>query len=110
MILVIFEVTMKSGQAGRYFDLAAALRREVEGVDGFISVERFESVTTPGKYLSLSLWRDEAAVEAWRGHKGHREAQILGRNEIFADFRITVAKPLRSYTMEEPSPHTNAKG
>ncbi len=97
MIAVIFEVTMKPGKADAYFDLAAALRPELEKIDGFISVERFESLAAPGKYLSISFWRDEEAVAAWRAHPGHAAAQARGREEIFADFRIRVARVLRDY-------------
>jgi heme-degrading monooxygenase HmoA len=101
MIVVVFEVTMKEGQGPRYFDLAAALRPELAEIDGFLSVERFQSLTTPDRYVSISFWRDAAVIEQWRTHEGHRLAQTLGKNEIFADFRITVAEALRSYTLTE---------
>ena len=101
MIVVVFEVTTKAGKAEAYFDLAAALRPELEQVDGFISVERFESLTTPGKYVSLSFWRDEDAVAAWHGTANHAAAQSRGKSEIFEDFRITVAESIRSYTMAD---------
>ena len=97
MIAVIFEVTPREGMADRYFDLAAELRPELEGVDGFLSVERFESRSTPGKFLSLSFWRDAEAVAAWREHAGHRQAQASGKAELFADFRIRVAEVGRDY-------------
>ena len=74
-----------------YLDLAAALRRDLEAIDGFISVERFESLTEPGKLLSLSFWRDEAAVAAWRNLATHRAAQTKGRGGIFADYRLRIA-------------------
>ena len=99
MIAVIFEVSPRPGRADRYFDLAADLRCELEKIDGFVSVERFESVSTPGKYVSLSFWRDEEAVRAWREHLGHREAQRRGQQEIFADYRIRVARVVRDYGM-----------
>jgi heme-degrading monooxygenase HmoA len=98
MIVVVFQVTMREGRAQQYFDLAAELRADAEQVDGFISVERFESLSTPGKYLSVSFWRDEAAVRAWREHLRHRRAQELGKREIFEDFRISVAEVVRDYT------------
>lgn len=101
MIVVVFQVEMREGKAPAYFDLAAELRKELEGIDGFLSVERFESLNTPGKYLSLSFWRDEEAVKAWRAHAGHRMAQNLGKREFFADFRISVAEVLRDYAMAE---------
>jgi heme-degrading monooxygenase HmoA len=101
MIVVVFEVTMKDGQGPRYFDLAASLRPELERIDGFLSVERFQSLATPGKYVSISFWRDAAAVDAWRAHAGHGAAQRLGKTEVFADFRITVAEAIRSYTLAE---------
>lgn len=101
MIVVVFEVTPKPGKAQDYFDLAAALRPELEQVDGFISVERFESLAAPGKYVSLSYWRDAEAVAAWHGTMNHAAAQRRGKSEIFADFRITVAESLRSYTMAD---------
>ena len=100
MIAVIFQVEPNSGRGHEYFDLAAALKPEVEAIDGFISVERFESVNNPGKYVSLSFWRDEAAVAAWRRHVEHQAAQAKGKAEIFRDFRITVAEVVRDYDMQ----------
>ena len=99
MIAVIFEVWPKAGKAAEYCDLAASLKPTLETIDGFISIERFESVTTRGKFLSLSFWRDEAAVQAWRNVEGHRMVQTKGRSEIFADYRIRVAGVMRDYGM-----------
>ena len=96
MIAVIFEVTMKDGKADAYFDLAASLKPDLEAIDGFVSVERFASTTTPGKYVSLSFWRDEAAITAWRDHPEHGLAQARGKEEIFSDFRIRVASVMLS--------------
>ena len=100
MIVVIFEVQPTELGASRYFDMAAELRPELEKQDGFISIERFESLVMPGKFVSISYWRDEAAVVEWRGHDGHAAAQALGKNELFADDRITVAQSLRVYGPE----------
>ena len=100
MIVVVFEVTPKPGRAQDYFDLAAELRPELEKIDGFISVERFESRTEEGKYLSLSVWRDEEAVRAWRVVAEHQTAQNKGKSEIFADYRIRVAEVVRDYGFE----------
>jgi heme-degrading monooxygenase HmoA len=97
VIAVIFEVTPKHGHEAAYFSMAESLRETLQSIDGFISVERFESVTTPGKFLSLSFWRDEEAVRAWRITLPHRAAQSRGRNEIFADYRLRVAEVLRDY-------------
>jgi heme-degrading monooxygenase HmoA len=99
MIAVIFQVEAKPGRGQDYFDIAAELKAEVEAIDGFISVERFESVSNPGKYVSLSFWRDEAAVAAWRQHLRHQAAQAKGKSEIFRDFRIIVAEVVRDYDM-----------
>jgi heme-degrading monooxygenase HmoA len=101
MIAVIFEVWPKPERRRDYLDLAAALRRDLEAIDGFISVERFESLTEPGKLLSLSFWRDEAAVAAWRTLAAHRAVQIKGRGGIFADYRLRVAAVLRDYGMAD---------
>lgn len=98
---VIFELTPAAGQRDSYLDLAAALKDDLTTVDGFISVERFESLTTPGKYVSLSFWRDEAAVDAWRARAGHREAQRRGRGKILADYRLRVANVVRDYGMTD---------
>lgn len=100
MIAVIFEVWPAEGRKSAYLDLAAALREELERVDGFISVERFESLTEPGKLLSLSFWRDEDAVRAWRNHAEHRETQARGRAGVFADYRLRVAAVRRDYGMQ----------
>lgn len=99
MFAVIFEVQPHDNKAGAYLDLAARLRPELEHIDGFISVERFESLSQKGKYVSISYWRDEAAVQAWRSHLQHQEAQRKGRQDIFADYRIRVAHILRDYGM-----------
>ncbi len=101
MIAVIFEVEMKAGREQEYFDLAAKLRSELEKIDGFISVERFESLTHEGKYVSLSFWRDEDAVSRWRNHAEHQMAQRRGKSEIFSDFRIRVADVIRDYTLAD---------
>ena len=101
MIAVIFEVTPAPDHQGAYLDAAAALRPLVENVDGFISVERFESLTNPGKLLSVSFWRDEAAVEAWRKLPEHRAMQQLGRSRYFADYRLRIAEVSRDYGMKE---------
>ena len=101
MHVVVFEVTMKDGKSQDYFDLAASLRPELEQIEGFISVERFESVVTPSKFLSLSFWEDEAAVIRWHKDAGHGLAQQRGKAEIFADFKISVARVERQYTMSE---------
>ena len=101
MIAVIFEVTPAAGQRERYLATAAALRSKLETIDGFISVERFESLTQPGKMLSLSFWRDEAAVAQWREVAEHRGAQRLGRDSVFDDYRLRVASVVRDYGMFE---------
>jgi heme-degrading monooxygenase HmoA len=101
MIAVIFEVRPAAGQTDRYLDLAAALRPTLEGVDGFLSVERFRSLSDPGKLLSLSFWRDEAAVQAWRNTPAHRATQAEGRATVFADYRLRIADVVRDYGMSD---------
>ncbi|MEQ1772409.1 MAG: antibiotic biosynthesis monooxygenase [Burkholderiales bacterium] len=118
MIAVIFEVQPAEGRAAEYFEIAASLRTELAKLDGFISIERFESVTAPGKFVSISFWRDEAAVAAWRNVEGHRMAQAKGRGNghdgIFADYRIRVASVMRDYSMnardEAPADSRNKHG
>lgn len=99
MIAVIFEVWPKPDQRQTYLDIAAALRPQLERIEGFISIERFESLTEPGKILSLSFFRDETAVAAWRNVEGHRRAQAKGRAEVFADYRLRIAGVMRDYGM-----------
>ena len=101
MIAVIFEVWPTDGRTSEYFDLAASLRNDLAKIDGFISIERFESLTAKGKYLSLSFWRDEEAVSAWRNLERHRNAQVIGRGGVFADYRLRVASVMRDYGMQE---------
>ncbi len=101
MIAVIFEVTPAEGRWQEYLDLAAELRPELEMVDGFISVERFQSLTNPDKILSLSIWRDEEAVARWRNHAGHRRTQAKGRAGVFAGYRLRVAGVIRDYGMAD---------
>ncbi len=101
MIAVIFEVTPKEGMTDPYLDMAAEMRPLAEAIDGFVSVERFQSLTKPGKLLSLSIWRDEAALEEWRKLAAHRRAQTAGRSRLFDDYRLRVAGIIRDYGMTE---------
>lgn len=101
MIAVIFEVWPAEGRKQNYLDLAGELRRDLHRIDGFISIERFESLSEPGKILSLSFWRDDDAVAAWRGLSAHRAAQVDGRRGIFRDYRLRVAGVIRDYGMVE---------
>lgn len=101
MIAVIFEVWPADGEQNHYLDLAAALREDLNQVDGFLSVERFQSLTAPGKLLSLSFWRDEAAVAAWRNQTAHRATQAEGRGGVFSNYRLRVANVLRDYGLTE---------
>jgi len=101
MIAVIFEVVPREGHYDAYLAIAAGLREHLEQIDGFVSVERFQSLTQPGKILSLSIWRDEEAVRRWRNLDEHRRAQALGRDSVFAGYRLRVAQVLRDYGMDE---------
>ena len=101
MHVVIFEVRPKAGRREDYLEIAGALRSELERIDGFISVERFASLTDDGKILSLSFWRDEEALVRWRNHAEHQAAQGRGRHEIFADYRLRIAAVVRDYGLHE---------
>jgi heme-degrading monooxygenase HmoA len=101
MIAVIFEVWPKQDERQTYLDIAAALRPQLEKIDGFISVERFESLTEPGKILSLSFFRDEAAIAAWRNIEAHRAAQAKGRAGVFDNYRLRIAGVIRDYGMRD---------
>jgi heme-degrading monooxygenase HmoA len=114
MIAVIFELEPHVGQSARYFEWAGALQASLMDLDGFISIERFESVGQPGRYLSLSFWRDEAAVSQWRNMAAHRAAQGEGRSRIFAHYRLRVAQVIRDYGLSDraqaPSDSVDALG
>lgn len=101
MIAVIFEVWPHAEHRAGYLDWAARLREELMQMEGFISIERFQSLTDPDKLLSLSVWRDEACLAAWRGLESHRAAQAAGRATMFRDYRIRIAQVLRDYTLTE---------
>jgi heme-degrading monooxygenase HmoA len=101
MIAVIFEVWPADGRTQDYLDLAAALRDDLAQVDGFVSVERFRSLTDPDKLLSLSFFRDEAALAAWRNRDRHRATQAKGRGGIFRDYRLRIAGVVRDYGLNE---------
>ena len=101
MIAVIFEVWPADGRKQTYLDIAARLKPELERIDGFISIERFQSLVDDSKILSLSFWRDEAAVAAWRNVEGHRAAQKRGRAGVFRDYRLRIANVVRDYGLTE---------
>ncbi|MBE0693622.1 MAG: antibiotic biosynthesis monooxygenase [Aquamicrobium sp.] len=101
MIAVIFEVEPAEGRRDAYLGLAAELRPLLDGIDGFISIERFQSLADPGRVLSLSFWRDEEAVRAWRNTPEHRQAQRAGRGGIFDRYRLRIAHVVRDYGLNE---------
>lgn len=101
MIAVIFEVEPHAERREDYFERAVDLRPLLERVEGFLSIERFQSLSDEGKVLSLSFWRDEAAVAAWRGLSEHRSAQSAGRSQIFRDYRLRIAHVVRDYGMHD---------
>lgn len=101
MIAVIFELQPKKGRSEDYFSIAAALKEEVASIDGFISIERYQSINNESKFLSLSFWRDEQAIEQWRNNFQHKSAQNTGREEIFEDYRLRVATVMRDYGLNE---------
>lgn len=103
MIAVIFEAWPADGKQDEYLQLAAALRPTLDRLDGFVSIERFQSLTEPGKILSLSFFRDEEAVERWRNLPGHRTTQARGRNGVFESYRLRVADVIRDYDRENRS-------
>lgn len=112
MIAVIFEVLPAKGRRDQYLGIAADLRPLLDGIDGFISIERFQSLVDPNKVLSLSFWRDEEAVKAWRNTEEHRQAQTAGRGGVFADYRLRIASVVRDYGMtrrEEAPDDSRAK-
>jgi heme-degrading monooxygenase HmoA len=101
VIAVIFEVWPADGARGHYLDIAAELRPLLDGIEGFVSIERFVSLNDPEKLLSLSFWRDEAAVAAWRNTEAHRAAQSKGRNGVLRAYRLRVADVMRDYGLSE---------
>lgn len=111
MIAVIFEVIPNEGKKEEYLDIAAKLRPELDKIDGFVSIERFQSFTNPDKVLSLCFWRDEESIQQWRNLEMHRYAQSKGRNEVFKDYHLRIADVKRDYGMferkEAPSDSTD---
>lgn len=103
MIAVIFESMPAPGQDTAYLDIAASLRADLEAIDGFVSVERYASLTSPGKLLSLSFFRDEAAIAQWRNRPRHRGAQAAGRGGVFRDYRVRIAAVVRDYGLNDRS-------
>ncbi|MER8533603.1 antibiotic biosynthesis monooxygenase [Mesorhizobium sp. M1005] len=101
MIAVIFEVESAAGKRDAYLGIAADLRPLLDGIDGFLSIERFQSLADPNRILSLSFWRDEDAVKTWRNTQEHRQAQKAGRGGIFADYRLRIAHVVRDYGLTE---------
>ncbi|WP_428231243.1 antibiotic biosynthesis monooxygenase family protein [Flavobacterium sp.] len=101
MIAVIFEVIPNEGKKEEYLNIAASLRPELDLIDGFISIERFQSFSNPDKVLSLSFWKDEESIQQWRNLEMHRHAQAKGRNEVFKDYHLRIANVVRDYGMFE---------
>jgi heme-degrading monooxygenase HmoA len=114
MIAVIFEVWPAGGERDAYLDTAAKLRPLLDGIDGFLSIERFQSLTEDGKLLSLSFWQNEDAVSRWRNLEPHRAAQAAGRDHILRNYRLRIAGVVRDYGMSEraeaPSDSRRANG
>jgi heme-degrading monooxygenase HmoA len=101
MIAVVFEAWPAPGEKQHYLDLAAGLKIDLEKIDGFISIERFQSMIDPDKLLSLSFFKDEDAVKHWRNRAGHRAAQAKGRSGVFSDYRLRIAEVSRDYGLND---------
>ncbi|MDR7208884.1 antibiotic biosynthesis monooxygenase [Flavobacterium piscis] len=101
MIAVIFEVIPNEGKKGEYLDIATSLKPELDNIEGFISIERFQSFNDPEKILSLSFWKDEESIRQWRNLERHRYAQAKGRNEIFKEYHLRIATVVRDYGMSD---------
>ncbi|CAD5106648.1 antibiotic biosynthesis monooxygenase family protein [Zestomonas carbonaria] len=101
MFAVIFEAEARPGLRQDYLDIAAELHSLLDGQHGFISIERFQSLKTPGKILSLSFWQDEASITTWRQQEAHRHAQAAGRSQLFSDYRLRIASVLRDYGLHD---------
>lgn len=100
-IIVLFEVTVKNGKMDDYLKMAGSLKESLASAEGFIRSERFSSLATEGKLLSMSVWENEESVSNWRNLTAHRMAQKHGRMNDFADYKITVVTPVRTYTMTD---------
>ena len=101
MIAVIFEFSAAEGRFADYKALAEGLNEEVRKIDGFLSIERFQSISDPARFVSLSFWRDEEAVKNWRNVQKHREAQAKGRGGIFSGYRLRICQVIRDYGLNE---------
>jgi heme-degrading monooxygenase HmoA len=101
VIVVLFEVTPHPEGMDAYLEIAASLEAQLRSIDGFVSVERFRSMRDPGKLLSLSSWRDDAALTAWRNREAHRNAQRIGRAKLFSDYRLRIAAVSRDYGLDD---------
>ena len=112
MYAVIFEVQPKTDRIEEYFEIAESIKSDLEKINGFISVERFSSLTNEGKILSLSFWETESAIVEWRNQTAHQIAQSKGYNEVFSSYRICVAEVVRDYTMvdREEAPQLTPSG
>jgi heme-degrading monooxygenase HmoA len=110
MIGVAFEVLLDAEERATYLDLAAELRPRLDAIDGFLSIERFQSLADPNKMLSLSFWRDEEAVAAWRTMEAHRAAQAIGRGGLFRDYRLRVVSVIRDYGLHDRTQAPQASG
>ena len=110
MIIVVFEFELNEGCQDRYFELAGQLKADLETQPGFISIERFESLNTPGRFVSLQAWQDNASVLAWRANVEHRLAQNEGRETLFKSYRLRVAEAIRDYTDKGPVSHDAGDG
>lgn len=107
MIVVVFEAIPAPGKWDGYLDIAASLKPELSKIEGFVSIERFRSISHPEKVLSLSFWKDEESVAKWRNVELHRIAQQAGRKTVFDDYRLRIGSILRDYGMNEraQAPH-----
>jgi heme-degrading monooxygenase HmoA len=100
MYAVIFEVEVKPERMQEYLQIASELWNELNSIDGFISIERFQSLVNEGKLVSLSFWESEKAISAWRNNRNHKIAQQKGRSELFSDYRLRVAQIVRDYGLK----------
>ena len=97
-VAVIFTSRMSADNQG-YPEMAAEMETLAREQPGFLGIESVRGADGLG--ITVSYWRDEESVRAWKAVGRHRAAQAAGHAKWYEHFEVRVARVVRAY--EGPS-------